>query len=129
LLPAPQTVLSAVIFFNSEDDGLNFIEESRSKSYKTRNNKLPVSIDALAIEFFDKFALDFLRDDFPNIPLDAESAVWFEQEVNEESSSEITDLWINLVENHHGDLSHSWIAMNEKDKLKFVEFRHIHEGE
>lgn len=124
LLPAPQKVLSAVVFFNSEDDGLNFIEESRNESYNSRKNKLQFSVDALALEYFDKYALNFLRDDFPNIPEYANSAVWFEQEVNEESSNQITDLWINLIEKHHGDLSHSWIAMNEKDKLKFVEFRH-----
>ncbi|HSW55380.1 MAG TPA: FAD-binding oxidoreductase [Ignavibacteriaceae bacterium] len=124
LLPAPQMVLSAVIFFNSEDSGLNFIEESRNDSYNSRKNKSHFAIDALALEYFDKFALDFLRDDFPNIPPDAESAVWFEQEVDEDSSNQITDLWINLVEKHYGDLEHSWIAMNEKDKLKFVEFRH-----
>jgi D-lactate dehydrogenase (cytochrome) len=124
LLPAPQMVLSAVIFFTSEDSGLNFIEESRDESYNSRINKLQSSIDALALEYFDKFALNFLRDDFPNIPEDACSAVWFEQEVDEDSSNQITDLWINLIEKHNGDLSHSWIAMNEKDKLKFVEFRH-----
>jgi D-lactate dehydrogenase (cytochrome) len=124
LLPAPQMVLSAVIFFNSEDSGLNFIEESRNDSYNSRKNKAHFAIDALALEYFDKFALDFLRDDFPNIPEEANSAVWFEQEVDEDSSNQITDLWINLVEKHNGDLSNSWIAMNEKDKLKFVEFRH-----
>jgi D-lactate dehydrogenase (cytochrome) len=124
LLIAPEKILSSVIFFNSEEDGLNFVEESRSESYKTRNNKLPASIDALAIEFFDKFALDFLRDDFPNIPPNAESAVWFEQEMNKESGNQITELWINLIEKHNGDLSRSWIAMNEKDKTQFVEFRH-----
>jgi len=124
LLPAPQMVLSAVIFFNSEDDGLNFIEESRNESYVSRKNKLQFSIDALALEFFDKYALNFLRDDFPNIPDDANSAVWFEQEVGEVSNNQITDLWISLIEKHHGDLSNSWIAMNENDKLKFVEFRH-----
>ena len=124
LLPAPQKVLSAVIFFNSEIDGLNFIEESRDESYNSRKNKLHLSIDALALEYFDKYALNFLRDDFPNIPKDANSAVWFEQEVNEESSNQITDLWINLIEKHKGDLNHSWIAMNEKDKSQFVEFRH-----
>lgn len=124
LLPAPQMVLSAVTFFNSEDDGLNFIEESRNESYVSRKNKLQLSVDALALEYFDKYALNFLRDDFPNIPENANSAVWFEQEVNEDSSNQITDLWITLIEKHHGDLSRSWIAMNEKDKLKFVEFRH-----
>ena len=124
LLAAPEKVLSAVIFFNSEDDGLNFIAESRNESYNSRKNKSQYSIDALALEYFDKFALNFLRDDFPNIPQDAYSAVWFEQEVDEDSSSQITDLWINLIERHNGDLAHSWIAMNEKDKLKFIEFRH-----
>jgi D-lactate dehydrogenase (cytochrome) len=44
--------------------------------------------------------------------------------MNEESSNQITDLWINLIEKLNGDLSHSWIAMNEKDKTQFVEFRH-----
>jgi D-lactate dehydrogenase (cytochrome) len=124
LLTAPQLVLSAVIFFNSEDDGLNFIESARNESYNSRKNKRQYAIDALALEYFDKYALNFLRDDFPNIPKDANSAVWFEQEVDEASSNQITDLWISLIEKHHGDLSNSWIAMNEKDKMKFVEFRH-----
>lgn len=124
LLNAPESVLSAVIFFNSEEEGLNFIEDSRSESYSSRKTNSTISIDALALEYFDKFALDFLRSDFPNIPVTAESAVWFEQEVNEISGELITDKWISLIEKHNGDLGNSWIAMNEKDKLKFVEFRH-----
>ncbi len=124
LLDAPESVLSAVIFFNSEEDGLNFIEDSRNQSFQTRETGLTVSIDALALEYFDKFALDFLRDDFPNIPTDAKSAVWFEQELDESSSNQITELWIGLIEKHKGDLGHSWIAMNEKDKAQFIEFRH-----
>jgi D-lactate dehydrogenase (cytochrome) len=124
LLDAPQNILSAVIFFNSEEDGLNFVEDSRNQSLKTRKTGVNISIDALALEYFDKFALDFLRDDFPNIPIDARSAVWFEQELDESSSNQITELWIGLVEKHNGDLGHSWIAMNEKDKAQFIEFRH-----
>ena len=124
LLNAPENVLSAVIFFNSEEDGLNFIGASRNQSCNTRKKRLSISIDALALEYFDKFALDFLRNDFPNIPPDAKSAVWFEQEINEESNNQITDMWINLIEKHNGDLGHSWIAMNEKDKAQFIEFRH-----
>jgi len=124
LLSAPQMVLSAVIFFNSEDAGLNFIEESRNESYNSRKTKSQSTIDALALEYFDKFALNFLREEFPNIPEEACSAIWFEQEVDEYSSNQVTELWIKLIEKRNGDLAHSWIAMNEKDKLKFVEFRH-----
>lgn len=124
LLTAPERVLSAVIFFNSEKDGLDFIEYSREESYTSRKTNSTNTIDALALEYFDKFALDFLRDDFPNIPLNAESAVWFEQEVTESSGESLTDLWIQSIEMYNGDLNNSWIAMNEKDKSKFIEFRH-----
>ena len=124
LLAAPESVLSAVIFFNAEEDGLRFIGESRTKSYKSRKTNSQFSIDALALEYFDKYALNFLSDDFPKIPSTAESAVWFEQEFDLRSGEQITDLWIKLIEKHNGDLTHSWIAMDEKDKIKFVEFRH-----
>ena len=124
LLPAPESVLSAVIFFQSEEDGLSFIEQARNESYNSRKNKPAISIDALSLEYFDKNALDFLRDDYPNIPKDAKSAVWFEQETNKQFANEVTELWIAIIEKHHGDLNNSWIAMNEKDKSRFVEFRH-----
>lgn len=124
LLDAPEGVLSAVIFFNSENDGINFIEESRHKSFESRKINLDISINALALEYFDKFALDFLREDFPNIPANAASAVWFEQEVTQVEGEAITELWIKLIEKHQGDINNSWIAMNEKDKSKFIEFRH-----
>jgi len=124
LLDAPENVLSAVVFFNTEEDGLNFIEDSRNGSYSSRKTNSTIAIDALALEYFDKLALDFLRDEFPNIPINTHSAVWFEQEMNAASANLITDLWVSQIEKHNGDLSNSWIAMNEKDKVKFVEFRH-----
>jgi len=124
LLDSPQNILSAVIFFVSADDGLNFVEESREKSYSNRSKNINESIDALALEYFDKNALEFLREDFPNIPEGSESAVWFEQEITEESGDKVLELWLNLIEMHNGDLENSWIAMNEKDKIKFEQFRH-----
>lgn len=124
LLSAPETVLSAVIFFQSEEDGLNYIERARTESYESRKSKNNIAIDALSLEYFDSNALEFLRDDYPNIPKDAKSAVWFEQETDVQSGNDITELWIGLIEKHHGDLSNSWIAMNEKDKSRFIEFRH-----
>jgi D-lactate dehydrogenase (cytochrome) len=124
LLDAPETVLSAVIFFQSEENGLNFIGQARTESYESRKRITSISIDALSLEYFDKRALDFLKDDYPHIPEDANSAVWFEQEANAVSIQPVTDLWISLIDKHSGDLNNSWIAMNEKDKAQFVEFRH-----
>ncbi len=124
LLSAPKNILSSVIFFNSEIDGLYFIEESRKLSYQKRNNNSINSIDALALEYFDKNALDFLRDDYKNIPGNAMSSVWFEQEYSENENDYLTEQWMNLIVENKGDLENSWIAMNEKDKSKFQEFRH-----
>jgi D-lactate dehydrogenase (cytochrome) len=124
LLNAPEKVLSSVIFFNSEENGLSFIEEARERSYTSRKNLAAKTIDALALEFFDKYSLDLLRDDFPNIPQGTKSAVWFEQEITNELSEMITELWMNLIEKHDGDINNSWIAMNDNDKSQFEKFRH-----
>ena len=124
LLRAPESIISAVIFFNSEVDGIDFIEQSRDQSITSRKFSSSDSLDALALEYFDKYALDFLRDDYPTIPASAKSAVWFEQEIIKNNGEQITQLWINLIEKCNGDLENSWIAMNEKDKAKFIEFRH-----
>ena len=124
LLNSPEKILSCVIFFNSEEDGLNFIEEAREKSYLTRENKDNSSIDALALEFFDKNSLHLLIESYPNIPEEAESAVWFEQELTTESSERLTELWMSLIENHNGNINKSWIALDEKEKSEFENFRH-----
>lgn len=124
LLATPEMILSSVIFFNSEEDGLNFVEQARDESYKSRKNKSDLSINALSLEYFDNNSLNFLREDYPNIPVKANSAVWFEQETDEHSQDKITEEWMSLIEKHSGNLENSWIAMNEKDKLHFVEFRH-----
>ena len=37
LVDLPENILSSVIFFDSEDDAIAFIEEAREISYKTRS--------------------------------------------------------------------------------------------
>ncbi len=124
LLQAPVKVLSSVIFFNSEENGLNFIIDAREKSYSTRQSKKIIAIDVLALEYFDKNSLELLREDYPNIPVNTESAVWFEQELNDESGDQLTELWLELIGKHDGNINDSWIAMNDKDKSEFEKFRH-----
>ncbi len=124
LLPLPENILSAVIFFEDEMNALDFIAEARKLSYETRKGNSGNSIDALSLEFFDSFALDFLRYDFPKITLSHSAAVWFEQETNSENESTVTDKWIELIERFNGDLENSWIATDEKVRREFQDFRH-----
>ncbi|HEY7751349.1 MAG TPA: FAD-binding oxidoreductase, partial [Ignavibacteriaceae bacterium] len=83
LLKKPENIISAVLFFNSEEDALKFLFAAKGKSLSSRKKKTEDDIDALALEYFDENALRFLRDDYEKIPGDSKAAIWFEQEVNE----------------------------------------------
>lgn len=123
LLDKPQNILSGVIFFPKEFDGLKFIAEARRISFSNIENEKAV-IDALGLEFFDANSLEFLEEDFPNIPKNTGCAVWFEQELTSDNELELTNRWIELIEKFNGDLENSWIAQTAKDREQFHDFRH-----
>lgn len=124
ILPLPEKVLSAVFFFNNESDALSFVEDARKISYKTRENHLTNEPDALALEFFDKNALLFLKSDYPNIPNDAEAAVWLEQEASAANEYILLEKWITILLAHNGREDSVWFAIDEKEREKMSEFRH-----
>ena len=68
LLPKPEGLLSGVVFFADEADVLALVAEART------------SVDARALEFFDRESLNFLRQKYPEIPDKAVGAIFFEQE-------------------------------------------------
>ncbi len=121
LIDLPKNFISAVIFFSNVYDALDFIADARSKSYETRKNQ--GVIDALALEFFDKNSLQFLKSDFDNINTNFEAAVWFEQEIFSDEDL-ILNEWIDLIEEHNGDIENSWIAVDDKKRREFKFFRH-----
>jgi|SRR5690554_244856 len=124
LVPHPENILSCIIFFDDEKNALNFIFEARDISYKTREENSLNNLDALALEFLDEHSLNFIKDQYPQIPQDAKAAVWFEQEVTSENEEILFDKWMQLVEKHKGDEESAWFAMNEKEKAEIQELRH-----
>lgn len=124
LLDYPESIFSAVIFFQGEDDAFNFIREAREKSYNSRKEKTNNNIDAIALEFFDKNSLVFLKDEYSRIPVNANSAVWFEQETTPDNEEKLLGLFAELIEEHNGDFNDSWIAVTEKDRAEIEKFRH-----
>jgi len=123
LLSLPDAELSCVLFFNNEDDALNFLSEARRISYESRRTKDKDMIDATALEFFDENSLNFLKDDFAGIPTDAKAAVWFEQ-VCEGNEDTLLGLWIDLFAKYNGNEEEAWFAVSEKDKKRIIDFRH-----
>jgi D-lactate dehydrogenase (cytochrome) len=124
LVPLPEKIISAVIFFNDEKDGLDFITEAREITYKKRMNKDYESIDALALEFFDHNSLKFLMPDYPLIPQEAKSAVWFEQEVTVLTEDVILEEWYKIIQKYNASEESIWFALNENEKEKIALFRH-----
>ena len=124
LVPHPEQIISCVIFFNDENNALQFITEAKNKSYRTRIDNSENTIDALALEFLDENSLNFIKDDYKQIPADARAAVWFEQEVKQVNEEILFDKWMELISVHKGNEESAWFAMNEKEKSEIQELRH-----
>ncbi|OGU73904.1 MAG: dehydrogenase [Ignavibacteria bacterium RBG_16_34_14] len=124
LVPHPEKIISCIIFFDDERDALQFISDARNKSYQTRIDKSNNTIDALALEFLDENSLNFIKEDYKQIPSNAKAAVWFEQEVNKDNEEQLFDSWMKLVYKNKGDEENAWFAMNEKEKEEIQGLRH-----
>ncbi len=82
------------------------------------------SLDARALEYFDDEALHFLRERYPLVPLRAAGAVFFEQEITDESEEALMGEWLSLLEGHGALLDDSWFGTNEHDRAEMSAFRH-----
>jgi D-lactate dehydrogenase (cytochrome) len=124
LLPKPAGVLSGVVFFRDEAKLLAFVRAARGASLRTRAGNQRGEIDARALEFFDMEALRFLREKYPLIPIDAQGAIFFEQETDSETEEQLMNAWLTLLEAHEAALDASWFATEERDQARLREFRH-----
>lgn len=111
LLPKPEGLLSGVVFFADEADVLTLVADARKR------------VDARALEFFDRESLKFLRAKYPDVPAEAVSAVFFEQETNAATEEAVLNEWMALLDQHHA-FPDSWFATNEQDQARLREFRH-----
>lgn len=124
ILPAPEKIISSVVFFKNELNALEFVNEARINSFASKENSDENSINALTLEFFDKNSLGFLKNHFNKIPSDAKAAIWFEQDCTIKYQESILDKWIQLISRNNGDLDNSWFALTQKEFDEIVSFRH-----
>ncbi|HYN25659.1 MAG TPA: FAD-binding oxidoreductase [Pyrinomonadaceae bacterium] len=135
LLPKPDGLLSGVVFFASNESLLEFVADARSLSLKTRqyehsvvaearNLRRSSSIDARALEYFDRESLSFLRQKYEAVPGGSVGAVFFEQETMSETEDLLMTEWQTLLERHQALADESWFATTEQDQEKLREFRH-----
>jgi len=122
LVPAPEKIISCIVFFPKEEDALDFIQKAREVSYTSRAYNNIQAIDAL--EFFDEKTLDFMEEDYSQVAENSKAGVWFEQEVTHYNEDFFLDEWITLLQEFNGDEENAWFAFTQSDKEKLQEFRH-----
>jgi D-lactate dehydrogenase (cytochrome) len=130
LLPKPESLLSGVVFFDAEESLLAFVRGARAASLRTRIDQTTsaklddISIDARALEYFDRESLEFLRARYTSIPANVAGAIFFEQETTEATEERLMQGWLALLERHGALLDASWFATGERDQDRLREFRH-----
>jgi len=124
LLPLATNLISGIIFFNNELDALDFVDDARAKSINSRLSNYETTINARGIEFFDYFALQFLKDDYQKINDNHKAAIWFEQEITLKTEEILFDKWMELIEKYNVDIENSWFAVDNSEREKFKNFRH-----
>lgn len=116
-------LLDCYAFFKRQQDALSFVYKARDLSLENRNLRSS-SIDAISLEFFDKNSLQLLREKHKNIPKDAEAAVYFEQDADKETESDIIDSWGRLLTECGGSLENTWFAQSAKEREELEAVRH-----
>jgi D-lactate dehydrogenase (cytochrome) len=121
LLPLPQDVLGAIVFFRTEKGLLDFVREARSLSLDKSSR---VGLEARAIEYFDPKSLSMLREKFTTVPEETAGAIFFEQELDGRDEERVMEHWLQLMEQSGAMVEESWFGTNEADRKRLREFRH-----
>ncbi len=124
ILPKPESFFSGIVFFDDEQNLLDFVNQARKISFENRKAQNTNQLDASLIEYFDENALKFIAEKFPQIPENVKGAIFFEQETTADTEDALLAQWNELLEAHHADADASWFTTNEQDRERMREFRH-----
>jgi D-lactate dehydrogenase (cytochrome) len=123
LIPAPKVFWGVMNFFPSEESTVHFVEEIRAKEAR------PV-----AIEFFDKGALNLLREQkktnpafagVPDMPPQWHTAVYVEYHGEDEEAVENAVMAMSeMMVAAGGDGDATWLASDERELERLKNFRH-----
>ncbi|TCD47086.1 FAD-binding oxidoreductase [Chlorobium sp. N1] len=115
LIPLPERIISAIIYFPEEEGLLGFTEALRKKEGRARPR---------ALEYFDPNALAFLRRRHPDTPEGTKGAIFLELETTAGDEDGDLERLFALIEEHGGLEEDSWIALDREEQDRMREFRH-----
>ena len=112
----PSSFISGILFFHKEEECWDFVD-----LIKKTNSKF---INPCSLEYFDRHSLNRLRKKFSNIPPHAQSALFFENDIDRQLDHEpALEAWFDYLKETSA-FSDSWFAQSVSDLKRFHEFRH-----
>jgi FAD/FMN-containing dehydrogenase len=105
LLPAPETLLSGVVFFPGDDAAIDAVESWRFHD------------PPRMLEYLDESSLALLRHRYPEIPAAARAALLIEDD-------RAAEAWADRVERSGALAEDSWFGISASDRERFRRFRH-----
>lgn len=129
LAPCPEGILSALAFFESDDEAVAFVRHARGDG--AGYDRAPVT--PLALEFFDSRSLDFLRrrkaeegaaSEIPELPDYARSGILFEEAYTDDTLPEVYEAWEALLSTHGSSMERTWGGMEESEIARLKALRH-----
>lgn len=106
LLPIPEKLFSAVVFFPSDDDAQDAIEQWRGLG------------ELRMLEYLDGNSLDLMRGSYRDIPAEARAALMIEAEGDE------IEAWEERLNAARALIEGSWFAVSADDRERFRKLRH-----
>lgn len=121
-----EKIIGLIIFFDDNQKMLDFVEEVREESLENHGVDISVvgGIGARLIEYFDESSLNILRKFYDQIPAKSKSAIWIEQEYDEDNEPLILDSWFRVIREHTELVDETWTALSPNEHKMFAEFRH-----
>jgi len=118
-----EMLFGGIIFFDNREKSWDFVNEIREISYKSRQTK-NTGINALSLEYFDRNALNLIKQDYPVIPANVDAGILFEQDCTEKTYDLLMDKWTDKIEKYGVQFENVWFASNAKQQEEFRIFRH-----
>lgn len=116
LAELPRESFSSLVFFEKESQALDFVYKLKVRSYATRKDKKSKDIDAACIEYFDSHSLNILRKKYSQIPKDKKSAVYFDQNIIDDSTLYIMQSYADFIDSFDVCARDVWVAESARDK-------------
>ena len=114
LLDAPTDVLGLIVFFPDLKSCLDMVERARSGAARRGQPATDGALNPCAIEYFDHHALDMARSRVPDIPAEAQTALFIE--IEHDGDPPLDDWWMALLES--GALADDTIVADDASSRK-----------